>query len=67
MAKEARSTSTADIHRACSNRRSRKNKCSSNKESRIRTKDRPLRKNPYVMKVNRRINCYACGGFGYIV
>ena len=24
----------------------------------------PLRRNPYAMEIDRRRNCYACGGFG---
>ena len=26
----------------------------------------PLRRDPYVMEVDRRRNCYACGGFGHM-
>jgi len=26
----------------------------------------PLRRNPYVMEIDKRRNCYACGGFGHM-
>jgi len=53
----------AGNNRACSNRRSRENKCSGSEEVRIGCRI-PLRQDPYAIEVDQERNCYACGGFG---
>ena len=66
MAEETIASSAGD-NRACSDGRSREDKCSSGKRSRARTESGVLQRwDPYTIEVDRRRNCYACGGFGHI-
>jgi len=65
VAKET-NASSAGNNRACSNRRSGKNKCSDSEGTRTRDGVLP-RRDSYAMEVNRERNCYVCGGFGHMV
>ena len=64
MAEET-TTSSAGDNRACSDRRSGKNECSSSKRVGLGT-GVPPRQDPYTMEVDRGRNCYACRGFKHI-
>ena len=64
MAEEVNASSVGN-NRASSDGRGGENKYGSSKGARIRA-GVSFRRDPYTMEVDRKRNCYACGGFGHI-
>jgi len=57
-----------NVGRAYSNRRDRKNKCSDDQKllQGQESSGGKMRRNSYVMEIDRRRNCYSCGSFRYL-
>ena len=65
MAEEVNASSVGN-NKASSDGRGGENKYGSSKGARIRA-GVSFRQDPYTMEVDRKRNCYACGGFGHMV